>query len=313
MINSVDIKNFQSLQDVSVDLAPFTVVVGPSSSGKSAFIRALSTLVSNRRGTDFISHGTTTSVITADTDKGKVSLSRSITASKNKYTIIPTGGDPVSFTKLGGDTPSEISDFLGLYPKDPVTLALQFDKPFLLADSPGQAAQTLGSLTNVHVIFDAAREANRQRLASSQTLKTRQSDLEGVQEKLAGFEDLQDQLDSLDTAEQALARATTAEKRIAELNVHIDTLRSTKYAIAAATEVLEKELPSDARIVEAASRVASLETTVSGLREANRQGRDAEASLQALDAEIEALEAEYTSTLVALGTCPTCMQEVKVA
>ena len=133
MLDSIEIRNFQSLQKVDLELAPFTVIVGPSSSGKSAFVRALSTLVSNRRGTDFISHGTTTSVITARMPEGTTSLSRSTIAAKNQYTLISPEGKTENFTKLGGDIPEEVSRFMRIPAKDPVTLAQQFDKPFLLA------------------------------------------------------------------------------------------------------------------------------------------------------------------------------------
>lgn len=38
---SIRVQGFQSLYDVSLDLGGFTVIVGPSSSGKSAFIRSV--------------------------------------------------------------------------------------------------------------------------------------------------------------------------------------------------------------------------------------------------------------------------------
>lgn len=44
MIRKVQIENFMSLKNVSVDLRPLTVFVGPNGSGKSAFFKALVTL-----------------------------------------------------------------------------------------------------------------------------------------------------------------------------------------------------------------------------------------------------------------------------
>jgi len=310
VIEQIEIKNFQSLQSVSLELSPFTVIVGQSSSGKSAFIRSLSTLISNRRGTDFISHGTTTSVITASLPQGKVSLSRSTTASKNKYTVIPPGKDPIAFTKLGGDTPPEVSSFMRMSPKDSVTLAQQFDKPYLLAEPPGQAAQALGSLTNVHVIFDSAREANRQRLSASQKLKTRREDLEGVEEKLTLFTDLDGLLAHIDVAEEWISKATRAEQRLSSLNGHIDTLRSTKAALVQAQAVLDRHVPDDTRIVELSSRRQELNRLIGDLRQASAQVKTAVSDLKSAEAEIESLEVEYTRALQDMGTCPTCLQKV---
>lgn len=44
MIRKVEIENFMSLKNVSVELGPLTVFVGPNGSGKSAFFKALVTL-----------------------------------------------------------------------------------------------------------------------------------------------------------------------------------------------------------------------------------------------------------------------------
>ncbi len=44
MIRKIEIENFMSLKNVSVDLRPLTVFLGPNGSGKSAFFKALVTL-----------------------------------------------------------------------------------------------------------------------------------------------------------------------------------------------------------------------------------------------------------------------------
>ena len=46
MLSHISIKNFRSLRDVSVDLRPLTVLVGPNDSGKSSFLSALQRLSS---------------------------------------------------------------------------------------------------------------------------------------------------------------------------------------------------------------------------------------------------------------------------
>lgn len=310
MLDSLEIRNFQSLQKIDLELAPLTVIVGPSSSGKSALVRALSTLFSNRRGTDFISHGTSTSVITSRSPEGTVSLSRSTTAAKNMYTLITPDGETEKFTKLGGDTPPEVSRFLKIPSKDPITLAGQFDKPFLLADSPAQAAQTLGALTNVHVIFEAAREANRLRLNASQTFKTKTTDLESITTRLEGFEGVEDEQEALEAAETALDAARAAQRRLSALQGHIDTLSSTKAAIAQAKVEADRSVPSVEGIEAAHSRVLTFTETIRSLKEANAAVKSQTQLLESLSAETDELEKEYTTVLHAMGTCPTCGQEI---
>ena len=40
MIKQVHIQNFKCLRDVTVELEPFTVLIGPNDSGKSSFLQA---------------------------------------------------------------------------------------------------------------------------------------------------------------------------------------------------------------------------------------------------------------------------------
>ena len=50
MIRKIEIENFMSLKNVSVELGPLTVFVGPNGSGKSAFFKALVTLAKLTNG-----------------------------------------------------------------------------------------------------------------------------------------------------------------------------------------------------------------------------------------------------------------------
>jgi DNA repair ATPase RecN len=250
VIQHIAIRNFQSLQDIDLDLAPLTVIVGPSSSGKSAFIRAMLALVRNRRGTDFITHGEHTASISATFSSthplhnGIVTLTRSTRTAPNSYTLIPS--DPAhplhpkaEFTKLGGDVPSDISSFIGI-PTDlaPLAIASQFDKPYLL-DAPGtEVARVFGSLTNAHIILNGARESNRQKFTASQTLRTRAADLAAIKERIPEFQSLKQQRAALDTAEALIAEARVTQQRIADLQRLADTLDIAEQAIPALQSTL---------------------------------------------------------------------------
>lgn len=41
MLTRAEIKGFKCLRDVSVELGPFNVLIGPNDSGKSSFLQAL--------------------------------------------------------------------------------------------------------------------------------------------------------------------------------------------------------------------------------------------------------------------------------
>ncbi len=302
MIHSVKIKHFQSLYDISLELAPLTVIVGPSSSGKSAFMRGMRTLTSNRRGNEFISHGERTAVITAVTDRGTVTLTRSHSQQQNSYTVTPD--DPQhplaperTFSKLGGDTPPEVSEFLGIEAKDPINYASQFDKPYLLDDSAGEAARTLGALTNVAVIFEAARESNRRKLSTAQTLRTRAEDLETIKAKIPRYRSLKQQAAALTAAEQQLTAARAAEKKILDLATAITAAETAARAISALEPAASVTLPSAEDIISAAAGLERLTAALRAQVAAVRAVEAAQTTLGAATIVLTEVEDEYRSML----------------
>ena len=303
-LHSVAVRHFQSLHDVSLDLQPFTVIVGPSSSGKSAFTRALRTLVSNRRGTEWITHGERVASISATNDKGTVTLTRSRTTSStdNAY-VISSADDPEAqrtYTKLGGDTPEDVSRFLGIPANNPLQFAGQFDKPYLLDDSAAEVARTLGSLTNVNVIFDGARESNRRKLDSAKTLRLRADDLERVKARIPEFKDLRAQDDALVLAEAKITAARELERQIARLTLAIDTLDALTPTLDQLTAAAAVPVPDDSRIVRAQEALQSFQRTltrVPTLAKAQQAAQEAYAAIEAEESTVLARYAEFTGQL----------------
>ena len=259
MISHVEVRNFQSLHHVELELQPLTVIVGPSNVGKSAFTRALRTLTSNKRGSEFITHGEKLTTISARTDKGTVTLTRGRGTNDNSYTVIPDD-DPAAqriYSKLGGETPEEVSLFLGIESRDPINYAGQFDKPYLLDDSAGEVARTLGALTNVNVIFEGARESNRRKGAKVSTLRTRAADLEAIQAKVPQYRTLKSQIAALDTAEQLIEVATRISRRIAQLTEAAEQLKISTETIRRLKPYLDLEIPDEQPIIRAAAKLTS--------------------------------------------------------
>lgn len=275
-LNRVSIQNFQSLRDISLDLSRFTVIVGPSSSGKSAFVRALRMLANNRRGLDFLTHGERVCTITATTERGTVVLNRSKSNDENYYELIPTG-DPKGkqkFSKLGGVTPPEVSEFLGI-PQGSQSFAGQHDMPYLLADSASANASTLGRLTNVAVIFDAAREAKRQALDASKTVRLRAEDLSAAEATLSRFEHLDEQQHALSMAEEKISQAYTTARTIERITSARDSLIAAATAVRTLTSAAEAPIPDIAPVIAIQQRLTRLETVRDALISAAESHRAA--------------------------------------
>lgn len=314
MLSTLSVRNFQSLHEVDLDLAPFTVIVGPSSSGKSALTRAIKTLAGNARGTAFIEHGQKSALIAAENEEHRISLKRTAGTTGNEYRVTPLeareGASEARYTKLGGTTPPEVSEALRLAPEAVSWLAGQFDAPYLLKDSGGEVARTLGALTNVNVIFEASREANRQRQAAAGVLKTRQADLENVKNLLGNFDTLKARAEAVVEAEAHLERYLKAVRAAEELQENwealstaVSALKSARGRLQGSQEALERAKRALEKADALTEEWEALMGHVSALQVA--KGKE-QASGEALARE----EKAYEQALHALGTCPTCGQAV---
>ena len=302
MIESLHITHFQSLDDVRLELAPFTVIVGPSSSGKSALTRALHTLIANRRGHAFIAHGERIASITAKTSQGTVTLTRGKATADNSYVIIPT--DPAhplapqtTDSQLGGEVPPEVSQFLGLNPKDPIAFASQFDKPYLLDDSPGEIARTLGELTNATVLLEGARRANARRLDKRRTLTTRTEDLQRITERVPSFRALAAQRESLSEAEQAIERARAITQDIESLTRALEAHEINAQRVDALAGAADFEVPDEERMLAAARAFLQFRGHLAALVSAQQAEQAAHAELVTAEAEHEVAEQAYAKSL----------------
>jgi DNA repair ATPase RecN len=217
MIRRIDIRSFQSLGNVSLELGPFTVITGRTGAGKSGLIRAVYTLAFNARGTDYITRGEKSCTVSMfgdeieltgmDDDLWFAAIQR---GGKDQYQLGMAGAKQRVFTKLQGKVPEPVSDTLRL---GEINFATQWDRPYLLDTTGGDVARVLGKLTNVTVLFRAAQEANRRRLAVMGELKTREADLAQLEEQLGQYSTLGLEHLSVVSAEEALAELIELQQR----------------------------------------------------------------------------------------------------
>lgn len=300
MLTQISIRNFQSLHDVTVELKAFTVIVGASSSGKSAFTRAVRTLTSNQRGDSFITHGESQAVIKAKTDRGTVAILR---GKKNEYILMPED-DPSqqkTFTKLAGNTPEEVSEFLGIPAKDPLNYSNQFDMPYLLTSSAAEVARTLGELTNVSVIFEASREANKQRLQAASKLKTRAEDYDSLTQNLDKYRSLKSNGEKLEQAEELL-------KEAGEVQTRISLLQAALSRIVDIPEVPKVVIPDTAEIDDYLTKISGLQQNLHNYTQAYTKYISALELAESLTLQAQQAEEDYSTALREAGNCPTCGQ-----
>lgn len=159
MIEFIDIKNFQLHKRQRVDLDPAaTCFVGKSDIGKSAIVRALRWLATNRpSGDDFIRHGADGVSVTVGADGREICRRKA--KGKNAYEL-----DGKEFNAVRSDVPPEIADILRL---TELNFANQLDAPFWFSLSPGQVSKELNQIVNLDQI-DKVLDVLAKRIRQSQ-------------------------------------------------------------------------------------------------------------------------------------------------
>ncbi len=303
MITQLSIRNFQSLKHADLDLGTFTVIVGPSSSGKSALIRAVRALAQNVRGSSSITRGQKVMAITARTENHTVTLERDQRGGVYRL----TGDGEHTFTKLGGDVPPQIAAALRIDPgKDSVNFASQFDRPYLLDESGSQVARELGELTNVTRIFEAVARANRTRAAAASKLKSRQVDLDLLKTRLADFTGLSDQLSLLDEVEKLDAARRELVIKAERLTSRINAVKDAADRLAVAAPA---PVPDAKHLWQAYNRYRDLKAKLAQVGSSRiRLDNTIAEKYRCADALSQATIA-LADALREAKVCPTCGQE----
>lgn len=312
MLTSLEVENFQSIRKLSVKLGKFTVVTGATGSGKSAVLRAMRLLAFNARGTGYITRGQKTCKVAAgDQEQGwAVGIERGIARGKDAYRLAhgsQSGDEPhvETFTKLGGEVPEQVQAALQL---SELNFAAQFDRPFLLDSSGGEIARVLGRLTNVTLLFDAAREASRRRLEIMGDLKRAEANLVRLTEAAQRFRGMRERHAAVSDAESALenVRGRTA---------HLDRLRVLAARLEAAEAALERsvppQVPSAERLDELTSRLGRLRQLLSTLDTAVLAEAGARFAMGEAAKTEQAGHQRLHEVLVAAGQCPMCGSEIR--
>lgn len=209
------IKNFQSHIHTELDFHPgLNVFVGPSDSGKSAILRALRWVLFNSpRGTEHIRIGANICEVALHLNDGTIIKRIRNHSSINRYQLEKKGEEPQIFEGFGSEVPLEIVDAhqfkpLQLEQKDIfLQVGNQLDGPFLLSESSGVKAKTIGLVSGAHLIDRALKKLNSDRTQLASKSKHLLQQRENVEGKLHPYE-------NLDNLESALLQA---EKKASDI------------------------------------------------------------------------------------------------
>lgn len=230
MIARVTAKNFQSLEDVALDLGLITVIVGHSDSGKSAFLRAIESAAFNVSVWDYATHligkdDTESLSVCLKLDDGREVLWER-TKSTAKYFITTSHGEVTELAKLGrGNVPEDVQNALGLREITIDTndvrrlqFSSQHDSPFLVYDKGGVfASRVLGRLTGVNVLSAAQKDCYSDKGKTVDELSTSVKEVIRLQTELGGYEGLEQQQQMLLALKQRVNELTDRQKKLRDM------------------------------------------------------------------------------------------------
>lgn len=304
MLKRLKIRNYESLVDADLEFSKFTVLVGKSSSGKSAILRALVALASNERGTKSITLGTSSYCISAEVDDATLVLEK---GKETRYKIVQAGKEK-PYDALNGKVPEDVTRLLGIEPltssSTSVNVAFQYDAPYLLRSSAGEVAKTFGELTGINKIFNAVSEANKRKRSFSATLKLRTADSEKVLARLAKFSDLEQKMTLLAEVEEQYEKLNTVRNKKVDLSTVLLVIKDKKDSLERVHKI--KKPPSIGRLSQLHDKLVQYQADVRELSHKKKLLDKAKADVVSCEVQKNAAIDLLSKELRSLGYCPTC-------
>lgn len=179
----VEVINYQSIDSAGLEIKGFTVLTGPTNTGKSALVRAISSALFNAGGKHVIGFGSTKASVVIEQESGVIGWERS----QDKVSLRIDGQyyDRVakayeSYTKAYG--------FWQIEEAGSPQVAHQHDAPFLLGMPPSQVAKALHVIGRIDVISEALKTLKLDLNDVKQKRKVRDGDVAEIKRQVASYD-----------------------------------------------------------------------------------------------------------------------------
>lgn len=314
MISRILVKNYQSLQNLELKLGKFTVIVGESDSGKSALIRALTGWATNQAGSDFTTHGKSSTSVLVEMDSGDV-----VGWVKPKNSYVVNGKE---YAKAGRECPAEVKAVTGFIDvvfdedySDLLNIAGQFDPPFLVTLSGTKVAKVIGKVSGIEFLYNAQRIISKETAATRSNIVSLELLIESLKKQLSAFEGVDKERESLEKIKQVFDRIAKETALTVSLASILEDIGSSTSRVSS----LEKEL----ELLPDVEKAMIFDTLESKLNEVNEirsvltqivSSTDSIAKLRVSvsDANVDEVNAdiELQTFWNTLNMCPLCEREL---
>lgn len=255
----VEIKDFQSLEHVTLQVDGFTALAGRSNLGKSAVIRAIKYALTGGAGAGvgFVRHNPETCLrLLKGNKKCKCQAQVRLTFEDGKELLWEKGDAINQYTMVVDGKPDEVYNRIGTSPELPpilrdgfapvkvgdhkelVQISDQWRPLFLVNANGAVVADVLSDVANLDDINQAMRDVTRDRKEAVATRKIRDKDILKLEKAQKQYEILPDTQRLLESAqalgmevETASARFETAKRLASELGSTTSAVKSLKAAL----------------------------------------------------------------------------------
>lgn len=219
MLSRIKIKNFQSLQDVTLNLGQITIIEGKTDVGKSAVSRALNAFFSNSFSEDYAFKDTFPFGILIEKDGVSAVGRRTTKGVEYKF-------NDTLYNKTAKAVPAEIKDFLGIkeYAIDEDLSLIfqfqnQFDSPFLLSkEYSSSVSKIISKVSNLNIVMAVIRKLFGEQMSKKQEITLTTNTLKDIKLKKLLYSNIDYLQTLLEELTQKDALLSVKESQLSSLN-----------------------------------------------------------------------------------------------
>ena len=242
VINRISISNFQSHWDTSVELSQLSALVGASSAGKSAVVRALQWVLYGEWNSCYPADSARPTRVIVELAGGIQIIRQRLGDKQTAWMLKPSeiaDFDTPQFRDFGSTIPG-VFDAIRAQPikagNEDVYLnfAGQSEPAFLVGATRPAKAQIIGRLYGAHVVNALLKILGKDKLELGRSVKEKDADLQAVAVQLAGYNGLDAREAAVKAARAAYDEAAaleTLQAKVAGLRAEAAALRDRRWLV----------------------------------------------------------------------------------
>lgn len=212
MIKSINLTCFESHKDSHLEfIKGINILSGATNYGKSSVARAINWLINGiPNGNSMLTYNEKECRVKLEIDDNIIEKVKS--DKENKYII-----NNIELKSVGQSVPEEINNLNF----NELNLQMQFDKFFLLQDSPGEVARKLNRIINLEVIDESAKKIKSKVNKKKNDINYLESDINTIKTKLEKYNNL----DEIETIIIKCEKLEIEKESIKEKIFNLDTIK----------------------------------------------------------------------------------------